>query len=211
MFCPSPLWLLAVLSFGSSTTWAQDASANYTAQLLSSGTVKLGEWQAAFDKASDLVATLNTTEKLSIITGGSVGNFSGLNMLDSATNPRMFYYVTTWPAGLAMAMTWDTDAAAGQGQGVGAEFKGKGVNLAFGPTLEPLGRSAWAGRTGETYGVDSFHAGLMAGAVVKGMSAAGVIPSAKVRGPPFAVFLFLFPRCVVVRLWAWLEPSVSAL
>lgn len=186
MFCPSPLWLLAVLSFGSSATWAQEASANYTAQLLSSGNVKLGEWQAAFDKASDFVAGLTTTEKLSIITGGSVGNFSALNMLDSATNPLTYYYVTTWPAGLAMAMTWDVDAATGQGQGVGEEFRGKGINLAYGPTLEPLGRSAWAGRTGETYGVDSFHAGLMAGAVVKGMSSAGVIPSAKVSLLRFA-------------------------
>lgn len=195
MFCPSPLWLLSILSFGSSLTWAEDASANYTAQLLSSGTVKLGEWQTAFDKASAFVATLSTTDKLSIVTGGSAGNFSALNMLDSATNPLTYYYVTTWPAGLAMAMTWDVDAATGQGKDVGEEFKGKGINLAYGPTLEPLGRSAWAGRTGETYGVDSFHAGLMAGAVVKGMSSAGVIPSAKVS----ILFIERFPASLPWR------------
>lgn len=198
MYRPSTAWLLAALTFVTGTI-AEDASANYTEQLLSSGTstsphvagscndsvltkssiVKLGEWQDAYDKASAFVATLTTEEKISVAAGGSVGNFSALNMLDSATNPLTYFFVTTWPAGLAMAMTWDTDAAYVQGAGVGAEFKGKGINLAFGPTLEPLGRSAWCGRTGETYGVDSYHAGLMAGSVVKGMASAGVIPSAK--------------------------------
>lgn len=141
--------------------------------------VKLGEWQDAYNKASAFVGTLTTSEKISLITAGNAGNFTALNMLDSATNPLAYYYVTTWPAGLAMAMTWDTEAAFGQGNGVGAEFKGKGVHLAYGPTLQPLGRSAWCGRTGESYGLDSYHAGLMAGAVVKGMSHAGVVPSAK--------------------------------
>ncbi|KAJ0118882.1 beta-glucosidase d [Diaporthe amygdali] len=170
-------WLLAILSFATGTLG--DASANYTEQLLSSGTIKLGEWQDAYDKASAFVSTLTTSEKISLITAGDAGNFTALNMLDSATNPLAYYYVTTWPAGLAMAMTWDTEAAYGQGEGVGAEFKGKGVHLAYGPTLQPLGRSAWCGRTGESYGLDSYHAGVMAGAIVKGMSAAGVIPSAK--------------------------------
>lgn len=114
-------------------------------------------------------------------------------MLDSATNSLTYYYVTTWPAGLAMAMTWDVAAATGQGQGVGEEFKGKGINLAYGPTLEPLGRSAWAGRTGETYGVDSYHAGLMAGGVAKGMSAAGGISSAK-------VCMLFFPLSIIRNL-----------
>ncbi len=80
-----------------------DASSNYTQQLLSSGTIKLGDWQEAYDKAYALVQTLNTTEKLSIITGGDGGNFSSLHMLDSSTNPLTYFYVTTWPAGSAMA------------------------------------------------------------------------------------------------------------
>lgn len=213
-----------------------DASANYTQQLLSSGTVKLGDWQAAYDKAFALVQTLNTTEKISIITAGSGGNFSALAMLDSNTNvrpyfpvaipcknsgtrcfiesflvpdlkilsqtpgiafrsiapfqnltkdhtdtsqPLSYFYVTTWPAGSAMAMTWDTDAILGQGSALGAEFRGKGINLAYAPTMEPLGRSAWGGRLGETYGADSFLNGAMGGQFVKGMGSAGVIPSSK--------------------------------
>ncbi|KAK6222064.1 beta-glucosidase d [Colletotrichum tabaci] len=142
-------------------------------------TFKLGTWQDAYDKATALLATLTTEEKISIVAGGDGGNWTALHNLDSATNPLTYFYVTTWPAGLAMAMTWDTAAAQGQGQGVGEEFKGKGINMAYGPTLEPLGRSAWGGRSGETYGVDSYQAGIMAGSVVKGMSSAGVIASAK--------------------------------
>ncbi|GKT66193.1 beta-glucosidase D [Colletotrichum tofieldiae] len=178
MHRPSTAWALAILTFVTGTL-AEDASTNYTEQLLSSGTIKLGAWQDAYDKATALVATLTTEEKISIIAGGDGGNWTALNNLDSATNPLTYFYVTTWPAGLAMAMTWDTAAAQGQGHGVGEEFKGKGVNMAFGPTLEPLGRSAWGGRSGETYGVDSYLAGIMAGSVVKGMSSAGVVASAK--------------------------------
>ncbi|KAF4915230.1 putative beta-glucosidase D [Colletotrichum viniferum] len=178
MYRPSTAWALAILTYVTGTL-AADASANYTEQLLSSGTIKLGAWQDAYDKAAALVATLTTDEKISIAAGGDGGNFTALQNLDSATNPLTYFYVTTWPAGLAMAMTWDTAAAEGQGQGVGVEFKGKGINMAYGPTLEPLGRSAWGGRTGETYGVDSYQAGIMAGAVVKGMSSAGVVASAK--------------------------------
>ncbi|GJC81570.1 putative beta-glucosidase D [Colletotrichum liriopes] len=178
MHRPSTAWALAILTFVTGTL-AEDASTNYTEQLLSSGTIKLGAWQDAYDKATALVATLTTEEKISIIAGGDGGNWTALNNLDSATNPLTYFYVTTWPAGLAMAMTWDTAVAQGQGHGVGEEFKGKGVNMAFGPTLEPLGRSAWGGRSGETYGVDSYLAGIMAGSVVKGMSSAGIVASAK--------------------------------
>ncbi|KZL86990.1 beta-glucosidase d [Colletotrichum incanum] len=178
MHRPSTAWALAILTFVTGTL-AGDASTNYTEQLLSSGTIKLGAWQDAYDKAIALVATLTTEEKISIIAGGDGGNWTALKNLDSATNPLTYFYVTTWPAGLAMAMTWDAAAAQGQGHGVGEEFKGKGINMAFGPTLEPLGRSAWGGRSGETYGVDSYLAGIMAGSVVKGMSSAGVIASAK--------------------------------
>ncbi|TEA11421.1 putative beta-glucosidase D [Colletotrichum sidae] len=178
MYRPSTAWALAMLTFVTGAL-AEDASANYIEQLLSSGTIKLGAWQDAYDKAAALVATLTTEDKISVAAGGDGGNFTALNNLDSATNPLTYFYVTTWPAGLAMAMTWDTAAAQGQGKGVGEEFKGKGINMAYGPTLEPLGRSAWCGRTGETYGVDSYHAGIMAGSVVKGMSSAGIVASAK--------------------------------
>ncbi|RDW57728.1 hypothetical protein BP5796_12529 [Coleophoma crateriformis] len=173
----SSLSLLGLLYYGNIVAAA--ASSNYTDYLLSSGTVKLGEWQSAYDKASLLVETLTTEEKLTIVTGGSAGNFTALKMLDSSTNPYTYYYVTTWPAGLAMAMTWNETGIHDQGQALGSEFRGKGINLAYAPTIQPLGRSAWGGRQGETYGPDSYLNGHMGGQFVKGMADAGVIPSAK--------------------------------
>ncbi|KAF7531021.1 hypothetical protein G7054_g9262 [Neopestalotiopsis clavispora] len=158
---------------------AADASANYTDYLLSSGTVKLGEWQDAYDKAAAFVQSLNTSEKISFIGAGDAGNMSALHMLDSSTNPLTYFFVTTWPAGLAMSMTWDKDAIRGQGSALGVEYRGKGINLAYAPTLQPLGRSAWGGRTRETYGPDSYLAGAMAGQFVKGMADSGVVTSAK--------------------------------
>lgn len=65
---------------------AATASANYTAAaLLSSNTIKLGAWQAAL-----LVSTLATAEKLDLITGTDVTNFTALHMLDSSTNPYTY-------------------------------------------------------------------------------------------------------------------------
>ncbi|KAH8641590.1 putative beta-glucosidase D [Alternaria alternata] len=168
------LWLLAAIFFGAAEA---AVSSNYTEARLSS--VKLGSWQSAYDKASAFVDTLSSSDKLSIITGGSAGNFSGLEILDSSANPINYYYVTAWPAGIAMAMTWDKAILEGQGQALGAEFKGKGVNVGYAPTVQPLGRSPWDGRGGESYGPDSYFSGIMGGALAKGMLASGVIPGAK--------------------------------
>lgn len=66
-----------------------------------------------------------------------------------------------------MAQTWNKTAMHGQAYSLGQEFRGKGINLAYAPTQQPLGRSPWDGRTGETYGVDSYMSGLMAAEFVK--------------------------------------------
>ncbi|EKD17082.1 beta-glucosidase D [Drepanopeziza brunnea f. sp. 'multigermtubi' MB_m1] len=171
------LLALALVRFGAGVRG--DASTNYTDALLSSGTVKLGDWQEAFDKAHSYVQTLTTAEKVSIITGGGARNFSAIIRLNSATSPLKHSYVTTWPGGSSMAMTWDKDAMEAQGRELGLEFRGKGVQMVLAPSLEPLGRSAWGGRTGESYGADSFLNGAMGGLFVKGVGSAGIIPSSK--------------------------------
>lgn len=78
-----------------------------------------------------------------------------------------------------MAMTWDQTVLQEQGHALGSEFKGKGVNVGYAPTVQPLGRSPWDGRSGESYGPDSYFSGIMGGALAKGMSASGVISGAK--------------------------------
>jgi beta-glucosidase len=69
--------------------------------------------------------------------------------------------VTTWPAGTVMAMSWDKDHILDHGDAVGAELRGKGINVAYAPTVEPLGQSAYGGRQGEGYGPDSFLNGYV--------------------------------------------------
>ena len=96
--------------------------------------MNLGDWQSAYDKASTLIASLTNAAKLSVITGEDVSSFPALHMLNSSTNLYNYYYVTTWPAGLAMAMTWNTTGIHAQGEA-----------LHYSP-LQPLGRSAWGGR-----------------------------------------------------------------
>lgn len=87
--------------------------------------------------------------------------------------------VTTWPAALAMAMTWDKDLVYNQSYGLGSEMWNKGINMANAPTAQPLGRSPWGGRNGETYGPDAYLNGILFGEATKGISDAGVIPAGK--------------------------------
>lgn len=113
------------------------------------------------------MSNLTTAEKISVVSASDITSFPALNTKDSSSNPLTFSFVTTWPAGLAMALTWNKTAMYDQAYALGEEFRGKGINLALAPTQQPLGRSPWDGRTGETYGVDSYMSGLLAAEFVK--------------------------------------------
>lgn len=158
---------------------AASASSNYTTQLLSSGYISLGEWQSAFDDAQTFVASLTTEEKISIIGAGDGGNFTALTFKDGSSSILDYFYVTTWPAPLAMAMTWDKDMVYAQSVGLGSELRAKGIQIANAPTAQPLGRSPYGGRNGETYGPDSYLNGIMFGSASSGIGAAGVLPAGK--------------------------------
>ncbi|KAK0647571.1 putative beta-glucosidase D [Lasiodiplodia hormozganensis] len=173
------LLLASSFSLLSSKAAAWAYSTNYSAQLLSSGTVNLEGWQEAFEKSKRFVATLSTSEKIDIIGEGSAGNFTGLNTKDGSASVLDYYWVTTWPAALAMAMTWDKDLVYNQSYGLGSEMWNKGINMANAPTAQPLGRSPWGGRNGETYGPDAYLNGILFGEATKGISDAGVIPAGK--------------------------------
>lgn len=141
--------------------------------------VSLGDWESAFEKAQTFVNSLTNEEKISFIGGGSAGNFSALEFKDSSSSILDYYYVTTWPAPLSMAMTWDKDLVHQQALALGSEMKAKGINIANAPTTQPLGRCADGGRNGETYGPDSYLNGLMTGQAAKGLSDGGVVPGGK--------------------------------
>jgi beta-glucosidase len=70
-----------------------------TEGLLSSGNVELGDWADAYSKATSLVAKLTNSEKITLITGGSVSavNWTALEFKDSTQGPQgMLYFPTLW-------------------------------------------------------------------------------------------------------------------
>lgn len=77
-------------------------------------------------------------------------------------------------------MTWDKKAIYEQARAVASEFYQKGVQVINGPTSQPLGRTPWGGRLGETFGPDPYMNGIVFGLSVKGYSDVGVIAGGKV-------------------------------
>lgn len=85
-------FLLPFVAAQSSTTFSNTTSiTNSTTEgLLSSGNVELGDWSDAYAKATALVAKLTNSEKITLITGGSVSsvNWTALEFKDSTQGPQ---------------------------------------------------------------------------------------------------------------------------
>ncbi|KUJ07559.1 glycoside hydrolase family 3 protein [Mollisia scopiformis] len=62
---------------------------------------------------------------------------------------------------------------------MGAEFRAKGVNVALGPVVGPLGKIAKGGRNWEGFSNDPYLAGGLAAETVKGVQEAGVVSCVK--------------------------------
>lgn len=115
-----------------------------SSSLLSSGNLNLGAYQSAYEKAKTLVSGLNTTEKITVITGGSIdGVWTALESKDGMSSVNQQYYVSSFPLGNALAMTWNRSLAYDQFLATGKEFYGVGYNLVNGPVSGPLGRTPW--------------------------------------------------------------------
>lgn len=63
---------------------------------------------------------------------------------------------------------------------MGSEFRLKGVNVALGPVVGPLGRVVEGGRNWEGFSNDPYLAGSLVFETVIGIQANGVIASTKV-------------------------------
>lgn len=95
--------------------------------------VNLGIYQEAYEKAFKLVAKLTTAQKVSIITGGDVNgtefSWSALENKDGFAGINSQYYVSGFPMGNALAMTWDRQHAEDEAKASGHEFYFMGYNL----------------------------------------------------------------------------------
>ncbi|KAM0715730.1 hypothetical protein Q7P37_009230 [Cladosporium fusiforme] len=150
-----------------------------TPSLLSSGSVDLGAYQDAYQKAEALISKLSIAEKVSVITGGSVNGtdftWNALENKDGFAGVNSHYYVSGFPMGNALAMTWDRQHALDEAKASGHEFYLMGYNLINGPVASPLGRTPYGGRLPEGFSPNPYLTGAFMGKAVEGMNSAGVV------------------------------------
>ncbi|KAI0812884.1 glycoside hydrolase superfamily [Xylaria sp. FL0064] len=152
-----------------------------------------GDWADAYSQAKAIVSQLSREEKVNL-TGGIRDsdsacsgvipplpriNFTGLCLSDAGNGPRTTNFVSSWPAGISVGASWNRELAHKRAVGMGGEFRAKGVNIALGPVVGPLGRIASSGRNWEGFSNDPYLCGTLAYQTVDGIQSTGVITSTK--------------------------------
>ncbi|KAI0127240.1 glycoside hydrolase family 3 protein [Xylariales sp. AK1849] len=156
-------------------------------------TQSTADWAAAYTKANASLATLSSSDKISLVTGigwnkgPCVGNTAAVSSIgypelclqDGPLGVRYGSSITAFTPGIQVASTWDRDLMLERGQYMGAEAKGCGVHVLLGPVAGPLGRIPTGGRNWEGFGVDPYLAGIAMAETISGMQTAGVQATAK--------------------------------
>lgn len=151
------------------------------------------DWEEAYEKARAFVSDLSLIEKVNLTSGvGGFGvcvgntrdlpnrnNMWGLCLQDGPLGIRTTDYNTAFPAGISAAATFNRDLIYDRGKAIGGEFRDKGVDIALGPAIGPIGLKALGGRIWEAMGADPYLQGIAGAETVKGMQDAGVIANAK--------------------------------
>ncbi|KAF4983088.1 hypothetical protein FZEAL_1417 [Fusarium zealandicum] len=150
-------------------------------------------WQDAYAKAKDFVSQLTLLEKVNLTTGvgwmgercvGNVGSIPrvglrGLCMQDGPLGIRLSDYNSAFPTGMTAGASWSRDLWYQRGLLMGTEHREKGIDVALGPAIGPLGRTPTGGRNWEGFMVDPYVAGEAMFASVSGIQDAGTIACAK--------------------------------
>ncbi|MFI1091773.1 discoidin domain-containing protein [Streptomyces sp. NPDC020917] len=143
-------------------------------------------------RVAQVMAQMTTAQKVSILHGNNnsspyIGNITGI---PSLCIPSIGLQdgphgvgdglggVTQMPSANASAATWDTALEQQYGSAIGAEFAGKGVQVALGPTLNIVRDPRW-GRSFETFSEDPYLNGQMAAADIRGIQSQGVMAEMK--------------------------------
>lgn len=95
--------------------------------------------------------------------------FPGLCLSDSGNGVRGTDGVNGYPSGIHVGASWNRDIALQRAQYMGAEFKAKGVNIALGPVVGPLGRIAEGGRNWEGFSNDPYLSGALTYDTITGL------------------------------------------
>ncbi|KAF2125849.1 glycoside hydrolase family 3 protein [Dothidotthia symphoricarpi CBS 119687] len=147
-------------------------------------------WAAAYARAREIVSQLTTEEKSNLthgVTGRCVGQTGAVPRLhipeicfaDAPAGVRGQEFVSAFPAGSHLGATFDKDLMLRYGKALGREYRGKGINVALGPFLGPIGRVARGGRNWEGLGSDPYLGGVGGGLLTKGIQEEGVIATPK--------------------------------
>jgi beta-glucosidase len=134
--------LLAASTFDQKIRWLDEQAANNPTQTVFSGVVYSGTQVPC-------TPIIQYTDGPAAISGGGSG-------------------ITAFPSQTALAATWDTILSRAKGKAHGYEAFHKHRNVLLGPGLSS-GRVPMLGRTSEYMGEDSLLAGVMAGAMVRGV------------------------------------------
>ena len=126
-----------------------------------------GPWAVAYSKAVSFVSQMTLAEKANITVGyppttgcsGETGtvprlNWTGICLSDAGNGLRNTDFVNSWPSGLHVGASWNRALVLQRARHMGAEFRRKGVHVALGPVVRPLGRVDEAGRNWEGMGSD---------------------------------------------------------
>lgn len=93
----------------------------------------LGIYEDAYQKAKAFAAKLTIAQKVSLITGGDVNGsdftWTALQNKDGFAGINNQYYVSGFPMGNALAMTWDRQHVEDEAKASGREFYLMGYNL----------------------------------------------------------------------------------
>lgn len=152
-----------------------------------------GDWAAAYTQARAFVSQLTTLEKQNLTfgyvstTNGCSGNiqavprlgFPGLCLNDAGNGVRGTDFVNGYPSGVSVGASWNRKLTYDRSYYMGGEFRTKGVNVALGPVVAPLGRTVEGGRNWEGFTSDPYLSGQLVSEAVIGMQDTGVTACTK--------------------------------
>ncbi|KAK0937585.1 hypothetical protein LTR29_010807 [Friedmanniomyces endolithicus] len=142
-----------------------------------------GNWSAAYVRARAMVGNMSLEEMNNVTLGvvdttsGCVGvsgsapqhGFPGLCFHDAGNGVRNTDGVNAYASGIHIGASWNATLAYERAQFMGAEFKRKGVNVALGPVVGPIGRIAEGGRNFEAFAADPYLDGILGAQSVIGL------------------------------------------
>jgi beta-glucosidase len=150
------------------------------------GSPWLNAHQPAQQRARELLAVMTQTDKIGLVTHGTVNPALGIPSLGADDGPNGLRALGTFPSGSVtafptaenLAASFDTTLASQYGTALGQEAWAKGIGQVFAPVVNIIRTPYW-GRQGETFGEDPYLSGQIAASEVSAIEGQHVIATPK--------------------------------